>query len=345
MTVNTQIVRLFIIFLIIGLIGCTPQAATLQLTEATAPLSPTNTSVLPTNTSVPPPTPTATSPLPPVCQFLEPQETSSELKPKEVVSEMVEILNTGDVATAMSYFAEDARVFVLGVPPNGYQVMFGKEEICRFLAGYADNNVEWELTDLFSVPSYGGSSVSAFSNIGLDVYRELGVISLQFIEKFWLFDGKIVEYSAYLHVDSLTQLRDVLPEIAFTKPDTSSATPGSEVTVVISNNLSTYEGSTMWQSGYIDFTIEIIDHKDEEYGCFNVHIDEGFDVFDLASALNPTGIRPAWARYRIIFDFGYWDTSTKQHHISAGGLGEMYLVCMGRRDTIIGLFGPFEVNP
>jgi hypothetical protein len=258
---------------------------------------------------------------------------------------MVLALNTGDVAKAMSFFAEDARVFVLGVPPNGYQSMLGKEEICRFLAGYADNNVEWELTGLFSVPSYGGSSVTALSNIGLDVYRALGVISLQFIEKYWVFDGKIAEYSTYLHQGSLAQLRDVLPEIAFAKPDTSSEIPGSEVTVVIANHIGIYEGPSVWQSGDMDFTIDIKDHQDEEYGCFNVHIDEGFDVFDLASALNPTGIRPVWARYRNIFDFGYWDTSTKQHHISAGGDGEMYLVCMGRRDTIIGLFGPFEVIP
>jgi hypothetical protein len=336
---NAHIRKFSIVFLVmvIGVIGCTPQATPPQPTEAAAPLSPTNTSA--------PPTPTATPPLPPVCQSLETRDTSSELTAKDVVSAMVLALNTGDIAKAMSFFAEDARVFVLGVPPDGYQSMLGKEEICRFLAGYADNNVEWELTGLFSVPSFGGSSVTANSNIGLDDYRALGVISLQFIEKFWLFDGKIVEYSAYLYVDSLTQLRDVLPEITFTKPDTSSATPGSEVTVVISNHISTYEGPSVWQSGYIDFTIEIMDHKDEEYGCFNVHIDEGFDVFDLASALNPTGIRPAWARYRNIFDFGYWDTNTKQHHISAGGLGEMYLVCMGRRDTIIGLFGPFEVNP
>lgn len=343
---NTLIRKFSIVFLVmvIGVIGCTPQAAPLSPTRTSAQPTPTVEPTLPPTRTSAPPTPTATPPLPPVCQSLETRDTSSELTAKDVVSAMVLALNTGDIAKAMSFFAEDARVFVLGVPPNGYQSMLGKEEICRFLAGYADNNVQWELTGLFSVPSYGGSSVSALSNIGLDVYRALGVISLQFIEKFWVFDGKIAEYSTYLHQGSLAQLRDVLPEIAFAKLDTSSEIPGSEVTVVISNHISTYEGPTMWQSGDIDFKIDIKDHQDEEYGCFNVNIDEGFDVFDLASALNPTGIRPIWARYRIIFDLGYWDTSTKQHHISADG-GEMYLACMGRRDTIIGLFGPFEVIP
>jgi len=332
---NTHIRKYLIVFLVlvIGVIGCTPQAT---------PLSPTSTSA--------PPTPTSTPPLPPVCQSLATQDPSPELNPKDVVSGMVLALNGGDVATAMSYFAEDARGYVIGVPPNSLKSMSGKEEVCRFLVGYANNNVEWELTNLFSINAFGGSDVISNSNIGFDDYGELGIASLQFNEKFLVHDGKITEYEAWLVKSSLAQLREVLPEITFTNPDTSPEIPGSEVTMVISNHTCNYEGPTAWQSGYIDFTIKVLDHKDVKTGLFIVNLHDGFDVFDLAVVL--IGERPSWVSYSNIFEPDYYDTSTKQQLIPAEQRsdstegGERYLVCVGGdRGWVIGLFGPFEVIP
>ena len=350
---NTHIRKFLIVFLVMvmGVIGCAPRAIPPQPTEAAAPLSPTNTSAPPTPTVEPtlpptstsvPPAPTATLPLPPVCQSLETHETSSELKPKEVVSEMVLALNTGDVATAMSFFAEDAKGYVFGVPPNSFQFMLGKEEICRFLVGYADNNVDWELTNLFSINSFGGADVSAKSNIGLDDYRQLGIASLQFLDKFLVRDGKITEYEAWLAEGSLDQLREVLPEVAFTNPDTSSEMPGSEITMVYSDHSCTYEGPTVWQAGNIDFTIKVLDHKDVQTALLTINVDEGYDVFDLAVAL--IGETPMWVHYSRLFGFDYYDTSTNQYLVSEGG--KRHLVCLGGdRGWVIGIYGPFDVIP
>lgn len=332
---NTHIRKFLIVFLVlvIGVIGCTP---------LTTPLSPTSTST--------PPTPTSTPPLPPVCQSLATQDPSPELNPKDVVSGMVLALNGGDVATAMSYFAENARVFVFGVPPNSFQFMLGKEEICRFLVGYTNNNVEWELTNLFSINAFGGSDVISNSNIGFDDYRELGIASLQFNEKFLVHDGKITNYEAWLEKSSLAQLREVLPEITFTNPGTSSEIPGSEVTMIFSNHTCTYEGPAAWQSGYIDFTIKVLDHKDVKNALLIINLDDGFDGLDLAVSL--IGETPPWLKRSLIFDSDYYDTSTKHKLVSAEQLsdstegGERYLVCVGGdRGWVIGLFGPFEVIP
>jgi hypothetical protein len=350
---NSHLGKSLIVFLVmvLGLTGCGNQAAPPQPMEAAAPLSPTNTTVPPTPTDEPtlpptstsvPPLPTATQALPPVCLSIEPQETSSELKPKEVVSEMVAALNTGDVATAMSFFAEDAKGYVFGLPPNPFQSMNGREEVCRLLAGYANNNVEWELTNLFSINAFGGADVSAKSNIGLDEYRQLGIASIQFLDKFLVREGKITEYEAWLAEGSLDQLREVLPEIAFTNPDTSSEMPGSEITIVFSNHSCTYEGPSAWQSGYIDFTINVLDHKDVQNALLSINVDEGYDVFDLAVAL--IGETPMWVHYSRIFDHDYYDTSTNQYLISEGG--KRHLVCLGGdRGWVIGIFGPFEVIP
>lgn len=336
MIMHTQSGKFIIVcgILVIGLISCTTSQATPLLPTETATPQP------PTSTPTPLP-PTVTPTLPPVCQSLEIQDTPSEFKASDVVSEMVVGLNTGDISKAMSFFAEDARIYIFGVPPNGFQSIIGKEEICRFLADYASNNAEWEINIFSSVNSSGGVFLTARSKIWLDVYRELEVAPFQFFEKYFVVDGKIVEYSSWMQEESLAKLRPVLAEILSPKPDTSSEIPGSEITVVFSDKTCVYEGPVVWKSGDIDFTIEVIDQKDVLTGFVLINLDEGYDIFDLAVA-TAFG-RPMWVRYTDIFDSQYWDTETAQHNVTGS---PKYLMCFGGElNSLIGLLGPFEVKP
>jgi len=112
--------------------------------------------------------------------------------------------------------------------------------------------------------------------------------------------------------------------------------------MVYSNHSCTYEGPSVWQSGYIDFTIKVLDHKDVKTALLSINVNEGYDVFDLAVALS--GESPSWVNYTRLFGHDYYDTSTNQYLVSEGG--KRHLVCLGGdRGWVIGIFGPFEVIP
>ena len=151
--------------------------------------------------------PTLTPTLPPVCQSLESQEVPSNLSEREVVSEMIAQMNAGDVAGAMAYFAEDARVYIIGVPPIGFEENRGKEAICRTLADFVNDNLEWEITILSAFNSPKGVLITSKSNIWLDFYRQLDVAPNKFFENIFIEDGKISEYSLTLNEEFFSQVK------------------------------------------------------------------------------------------------------------------------------------------
>jgi ketosteroid isomerase-like protein len=326
---------LIVIFIfVIGLSGCATPVT---------PLPSTQTATLPTPTHTPTPIPpTQTPTLPPVCQSLKSQETPSDLSGREVVSEMVERLNAGDVIGAMSYFAEDARVYIIGVPPTGFEEIRGAEAICRIWANYVSDNLEWEITILSAHNSPDGVFITSKSKISLDYYRQYDAVPNEFFDNIVVEDGKIIEYSLTLKEESLAKLRSALSDVfqpSEFATDPSSATPGSEFNITFSDFTCTYDGPAVWKSGVLDINGEVKD--DQVYALIFVHVDEGKDFFDLAVASG--GHVPYWARFTA-FDFGPGEMKTVQHTV--GGT-RMYLMCLEEKmtSTPIGLFGPFEVKP
>jgi hypothetical protein len=318
---------------ILLLSGCAASATT----STSIPLPPSQTATPPLPTQ-PPSTPTAT--LPPVCQSLESQETSSDLSGREVVSAMVERLNDSDVPGAMAYFAEDARAYIIGLPPIGFESFRGKEAICRTWAEDVSDNFEWELTILSALNSSNGTLIFAKSKTWLDFYRQLEVAPNEFYDSFIVEDGKITEYAATLKPESLAQLRSVLsPEPT---PDTSSETPGLEFSVMFSDLTCTYEGPAVLKSGKVDVKGEVNDQEmSYGYALMIVTIDESRDFFDLAVVSG--GDAPYWVRYTP-YDFGPGERKTYEY--TAGGM-PLYLMCFAEKPTTnpIGLFGPIEVRP
>ncbi len=322
-----------IVFLVIVLSGCATSVTPIPVTQTITIPPPTN-----TPTALPP---TSTPTLPPECQTLEDREISPDISSREFVSEMVAHLNAGDVAGATAFFAEDAQLYILGLPPVGYEALHGKEAICRVWANYVSDNLEWELTIISANNSQNGTLITAKSKIWLDYYRQMNVAPNEFSNNIVIEDGKIIEYSLILKENSLTKLRSALADTFLSTgsmPDIDSA-PASEISLTFSDLSCNYVGPTVWKSGSLDVNGEVKD--DQVYTLIFVHVDEGKDHFDLAIASG--GHVPYWARYTA-FDFGPGETKTVQHTV--GGT-RMYLMCFADKmsTTPIGLFGPFEVKP
>ena len=193
--------RLTIVF--VFLVICLGNCAT-----PPTPLPPTQTATYPPPTITPTPIPpTLTPTLPPVCQSLESQELPFDLSEREIVSEMVAQLNAGDIAGAMAYFAEDARVNIIGVPPIGFEEIRGKGAICQNWVNYISDNLEWEITILSAYNSPNGALITSKSNIWLDFYRQLEVAPNEFFDNIFIEDGKISEYSLTLNEESLAKFK------------------------------------------------------------------------------------------------------------------------------------------
>lgn len=336
--------RLIVVFIvsIMGLSSCaapaTPSLPTqnVSLTAANTPTSPP-----PTKIAAPlPPTPTPT--LPPVCQSLEAQEISIDISGQEVVTGMVERLNAGDVTSAMAYFAEDAHVYIMSIPPVVYEENFGREAICRTWANYVNDNLEWKLADITLTNIESGEFITAKSMVWLDSYLQFSAAPIELNENILVKDGRIIEYSRWLTKESLAQLRTVLPNDYFLRPEPSpaisSTTPGSEFGVIFSDNSCVYNGPAIWKAGFLDIDVEVKD--DYKYALVFVYLQEGTDIFDIAVANNVFDL--AGAR-KTEYDFAPKENTTIQHLV--GGT-RMFLLCYSEKatDGPVGMFGPFEVR-
>lgn len=289
--------------------------------------------------AAPPPQQTAT--LPPICQSLESQNPPSDLSGKDVVNEMITRLNDGDIPGAMAYFAEDARVYISGVPPVGFEIHDGKEAICRILAGYVNDNLEWDVK-INAVNTFSNiTRITANSNIWLDHYRQNNVAPNEFSDLIVVRDGRITQYAQTLDNESLAKLRTNLQD-DFPKTVSDKSAPGSAANISFSNLSCTYDGPTKWKTGEFEFNLEIKDQKDAQYGLVLINLDDGYDFFDLATAID--GEKPPWVRYHNLAEFTGWKSQIVQYAIEGNS---KYLMCMGTEGLgyVIGLLGPFYIQP
>ena len=335
--------RLIMVFIIsvIGLSSCATPTISFPPTQ-TSPSPKTNSPgslTLTITATLLPPTHTPT--LPPVCQSLEAQEISPDISGQEVVTGMVERLNNGDVVGAMAYFAEDAHVYIMSIPPVVYEENFGKEAICRTWANYVNDNLEWELADMTLTNIESGEFITAKSTIRLDSYLQLGAAPIELNENILVKNGRIIEYSRWLEKESLAQLRTVLPNDYFLRPEPapgiSSTTSGSEFDVIFLDNSCVYNGPAIWKAGFLDINVEVID--DYKYALVFVYLQEGTDIFDIAVANNVFDL--AGAR-KSEYDFAPKENTIIQHLV---GGNRMFLLCYSEKatDGPVGMFGPFEV--
>jgi hypothetical protein len=295
----------------------------------------------PTATPVPP---TAVAELPTVAPTAVPDPTVDPAA--AVVMEMIARANAEDYAGAAELMADDMMAYLIGMPPTGMEIYWGKEQFQTFLEECCTGqHFAWEV-----VPErVEGGAVYTASKTWMDFTRELGVAPNSWHELFVVEDGKIALYVSTITEESLARFKpalyEVMPELATAvqPPSESDETPVAEVTITIANNTCAYDGPMTLQAGEMPVHVVVEDQNWEKYAVSFFTLDEGKDLIDLmASTYNPGP--PSWSQMVFIKELAPGESQTYNDFNVEAGL--LYMVCWaGSPDSAIGNAGPFVVKP
>jgi hypothetical protein len=281
---------------------------------------------------------TATATQPPPTETPVPKEATAPIS--ATVLEMVERLNAGDVEGSLAYFADDAMLYIVGLPPTGIEVYQGKEQLRSFWEDNVSNHFQWEV----EISSVVGDVVHVRVKTWHDFTRELGVAPLEWLDVYEVKDGKITTYSGTITEESLARLKPALAEVMPPEPTAapSSDPPVSEITVTISEGTCTYDGPMVLQAGEIQVTLDVQDQNNELYALTFFTLDAGKDNLDLMAATAGAG-PPAWANMILFEELDPGKSETYSFTVEEG---PVYGVCWSKPpDLPIGVLGPFTVSP
>jgi hypothetical protein len=261
-----------------------------------------------------------------------------------VVLTMIERVNAEDYAGAAELVADDMMAYLIGMPPTGIEIYWGKEQFQTFLEECCTGqNFEWEV-----VPQrVEDSVVYTESKTWMDFTRELGVAPNSWQELFEVKDGKITLYVSTISEESLANFKPVIfeavPELAAAvqPPDETGETPVSEVNVNIKNQTCTYDGPMTIQEGELVINMVVEDSRFDKYAVTFFTLEEGKDMLDLMASTNNPG-PPAWSDTVFLKELDPEESETYKGLYVKEGL--LYMVCWGGPpDTAIGNAGPFVV--
>ena len=310
----------FIIFmiLVLGMAACTAPA-----TQSPA-------------TQVPPTNPPATQ-LPPTQPPVKP--TSTPNPNKELVLNMIERLNAGDVEGSLAYFADDAIAYLMGFPPTGIEVYAGKEQIRLLWEDSVANHFVWEV----SLPMSYGDNVNVQTKTWHDFTRAIGVAPLEYSDVYEVRDGKIITYGSWLKEESLARFRPAFAEVVPPEPTPlpPSEPPVSEMTVTIAAGTCKTDNPPALKAGEVTVTLDVQDKDNSLYALTLFTLDDGKDFLDLM--VSTAGSPPAWADILLLEELGPGERATYTFTVEKG---PVYLVCWSKPPTLsIGNAGPFWVVP
>lgn len=263
-----------------------------------------------------------------------------------VVLTMIERVNAEDYAGAAELVADDMMAYLIGMPPTGMEIYWGKEQFQAFLeACCTGQNFEWELMP----QRVEDGVVYAESKTWMDFTRELGVAPNIWHELFQVKDGKITLYVSTITEESLARFKpaifEAIPELATAvqPPPETDDLPVSEVNVTITNHTCTYDGPMTFQEGELIVNVAVQDQRFDNYAVTFFTLDEGKDLIDLmASTYNPGP--PSWSDTVFLKELGPGDNQSYEGLYVKEGL--LYMVCWGGSpDIAIGNAGPFTVKP
>ena len=262
------------------------------------------------------------------------------------VLEMIARVNAEDYAGAAEFFADDMMAYLIGMPPTGMEIYWGKEQFQTFLEECCTGaHFEWEV-----VPErVEDGVVYAESKTWHDFTRELGVAPNIWHEMFAVKDGKITLYVSTITQEALAKFKPVIfaaiPELATAvqPPATSGETPVSEITITIANGTCAYDGPLTLQAGALPVHVVVADQDWEKYAVSLFTLDEGKDLIDLMASTYNLG-PPSWSEMVFMKELGPNESQTYPGLSVEEGL--LYMVCWaGSPDTAIGNAGPFVVKP
>lgn len=303
-------------------------------------VQPTATQVPPTQppaTQVPPTQPPATQ-VPPT-QTLVSQEIPQTDLNSEVVLNMVERLNAGDVEGSLAYFADDATAYLMGFPPTGIEMYKGKEQIRSLWQDSADNHFEWEV----EVDSAYGDMVNLRTKTWHDFTRQLEIAPLEYVDVYQVIDGKIKTYGSWLTEESLARFKPAFAAAVPPEPTTTpfSGTPGSELTVTTVGGTCTIDGPAALKAGDVKVNWNVQDQDKSKYALTLFTLDAEKDLLDLM--VSTYGQPPSWGNMLHFKELGPGESETHTIRLEKGPL---YLICWSKPpDLPIGNSGPIPVIP
>ena len=318
MKTQSTILILFLLSMLL-MAGCAAPASQPNATQV-APTQPPATQVPPTQ----PPTS---------------QETPQSALDTEVVLNMVERLNAGDVEGSLAYFADSAIGYIIGLPPTGIEVYKGKEQLRSLWEDSVKNHFKWEV----KVQSASGDLIFIQAKTWHDFTRQLEVAPLEYIDIYEVKDGKIITYNSTITEQALARFKPAFAEVVPPEPTATSSSdpPVSEMTVTIADGTCTTESPLTLQSGEVTVTLDVQDQENSLYALFMCNLEPDKDLLDLMASTIGTG--PSWAPTLLLRELGPGKSETYTFTVEQG---PVYLICFSQPPAIaIGNAGPIAVAP
>lgn len=257
----------------------------------------------------------------------------------ETVQKMIEAMNAGDIEKSLAYFADDAVVYIIGLPPTGIEVYAGKDAIRGLWQDSLDNHFQWET----EVTSDDGNILFVKAKTWHDFTRMLEVAPLEYTDVYEVVDGKIISYGTTITADALARFKPAFAKVMNLEESTTPSTeqPVSEIVVTIANGVCTTDNSGPLQAGEIKVTWKIKDQNKNQYALTIFTLDTDKDFLDLMASTveaNP----PSWANMFFFVDSGPGANKTYNFKVEKG---PVYLICWSKPPALpIGNAGPIEVK-
>ena len=258
---------------------------------------------------------------------------------QEIVQNMIERLNAGDVEGSLAYFASDAMVYMMGFPPAGIEMYLGKDQIRSIWQDSVNNHFQWEV----NIEYAKGDLVNVQAKTWHDFTRQLGVAPLEYEDVYEVIDGKIKTYGTWLTEESLARFKPAF--IAAMPPEPTatpfSGTPGSEITVTTAGDTCTTEAPAALKAGEVKVNWAVQDQNNSKYALTLFTLDPDKDILDLM--VSTFGLPPTWGEIVLVDELGPGESGTYSFQLEKGPL---YLICWSQPpDMPIGNAGPIPVVP
>lgn len=313
---NKSINQIMVLLSMVLMVGCAAPATPLPATQAPPPA-----------TLVPPTQP-------PVSQEIPRREPNAE-----VVLNMVERLNAGDVEGSLAYFADDAIVYLMGFPPTGIEIYKGKGHIRYVWQDSVNNHFKWEV----EVDSTYADIVNVKAKTWHDFTRQLEVAPLEYRDVYQVIDGKIKTYGSWLTDDSLARFKPAFSAAVLPIPTATpfSGTPGSEITVTTNRGTCSTDAPLGLKAGDVKVNWNVKDLDKTKYALTLFTLEPDKDILDLMVATY--GQPPSWGEMVLHEELGPGESKTYSVKLKNGPL---YIICWSKPpDLPIGNSGPIPVVP
>jgi hypothetical protein len=267
------------------------------------------------------------------------QATPQSALNTEVVLNMIDRLNNGNVEGSLAFFADDAMVYFMGFPPTGIEVYTGKEQIRSLWQDSANNHIKWDV----KVTSAAGDLVNIQAKTWHDFTRQLGVAPLEYLDVYQVIDGKIKTYGSWLTEESLDRFKTAFASAVPPEPTATpfSGAPGSELTVTIAGGTCTTASPVALKAGDVKVKWNVQDQDKSRYALSLFTLDPDKDLLDLMVATY--GQPPSWGDMLLFVELGPGESETYSLKLEKGPL---YLICWSQPpDLPIGNSGPILVVP